>query len=183
MSRRTTTLVLSLLALSCAAKKPVEGPTTTPTTTTTATTAATPAGPPLEFILDPVLRDNDWTAASEALRGKRAIVLVLASWDGASLVQLRLLAPMLRALPADATCMLVAMQPLCDRPLVAAFFDAEENPCLRAIADPTRGRLGDLAKVQAVPSTIVLRADGSLVGVAPGVVDEAAVKAQLEKAR
>lgn len=183
MSRLRSSLTVALLTISCASNKP-GGPIPVPTSVApTATTAAAPAGPPLEFILDPVLRDNDWTAASESLRGKRAIVLVLASWDGASLVQLRLLAPMLRALPADTTCMLVAMQPLGDRPLVAAFFDAEENPCFRAIGDPTRGRLGDLAKVQAVPSTIVLRADGSLVGVAPGVVDEAAVKAQLEKAR
>jgi hypothetical protein len=177
-------LSLALALSACAPKKPVDGPSLAPTATATATakTAANP-GPPLDFILDPVLRDNDWTPASEALRGKPSIVLVLASWDGSSLVQLRLLAPLLRATAKDTNCMLVAMQPLGDRPLVAAFFDAEDNPCLRAIGDPTRGRLGDLAKVQAIPSTIVLRADGTLVGVAPGVVDEAAVKAQLEKAR
>ncbi len=144
---------------------------------------AEPLGPPIDFILDPVLRDAEFQPASEQLRGKRAIVVVVTTWDGSSLVLLRNLAPLLRTLPADTQCMLVAMQPLADRPLISTFFDAEETPCIRAIGDPARARLGDLAKIKVIPATLVLRADGVPVGVAAGVVTAASVKDELEKAK
>jgi hypothetical protein len=184
--KRLVTLggAIALALCACPGAKKVDGPPGAPSPSTSASTVGVaPAGPPLDFILDPVLRDPDWTPASEQLRGKRAVVLVLTSWDSMSLVLLRKLSPLLRTLPSDATCMLVAMQPLADRPIVSAFFDGEETPCLRAIGDPARGRLGDLAKVTVVPSTVVLRADGTLAGVAPGVVEADAVHEELEKAK
>ncbi|GAC1393411.1 MAG: hypothetical protein NVSMB47_00660 [Polyangiales bacterium] len=173
---------LAVMALSCSPPRPASdaappGPTTAPRP------AATVSGPPLDFVLDSVQRDADWAPASEQLRGKRAVILVLTSWDGGSLVLLRTLAPMLRALPPDATCLLVAKQPLADRVLAATLFDAEDTPCLRAMADPTRGRVGDLAKVTIVPATLVLRADGRLVGASPGVVTADTVRAALDAAR
>lgn len=179
-------IALTSIALisSCGAHREATAPSLAKVTPTTAATSKpVDHGPPLDFILDPVQRDPDWTAASEALRGKRAIVLVLTSWDGGSLVLLRELSPLLRTLPSDGACLLVAMQPLSDRTLVAEFFDAEETPCARAIGDPSRGRLGDLSKVTVIPATLVLRADGTMVGVAPGQVKAKEVREVFEQAK
>jgi len=146
-------------------------------------TADAPLGPPLEFVLAPVKRDTDFVPASEQLRGKRAVVLILSSSDGESTALLMRLAPLLRELPPDATCMLVAMEPLENRILAETMMDAEDTPCLRAMADRTRGRLGDLAKVNSVPVTLVLRADGRAVGIAAGMVHPDVVLKELEKAK
>lgn len=140
-------------------------------------------GPPLDFVLDPIRRDDDFPPASEQLRGKRAIVLLLSSSDGSSSALLMRLAPLLRELPPDATCMLVAMEPLENRILAETLMDSEDTPCLRAMGDRSRGRLGDLAKINVVPVTIVLRADGRALGVAAGVVHPDVVRDELEKAK
>jgi hypothetical protein len=145
--------------------------------------ASEPHGAPLDFTLDPVERGDDHTPESVALRGKRAVVVVITTFDFGSQKLLREIGPTLRALPADATCLLVAMQPVGDRVLVQAFLDSEPTPCRRAIGDPARGRLGDLAKINVVPSVLVLRADGSLVGAAVGDVTPEALQAELEKAK
>jgi hypothetical protein len=147
-----------------------------------------PVASAFDLILDPVARDLDWHPASEQLRGKRAIVVALTTYDSASLIQLRELEPLLRALPADVQCLLVAMQPLSERPIVEAYFDkafdaSSGRPCLRAIGDPTRARLGALAALTTVPTTIVLRADGSAVGAAAGLAPIGDVRAALERAR
>lgn len=142
-----------------------------------------PLGPPLEFTLDPIRRDSDFVPASEQLRGKRAVVLILSSSDGESTALLMRLAPLLRDLPPDTTCMLVAMEPLENRMLAEIMMNAEDTPCLRAMADRTRGRLGDLAKVNSVPMTLVLRADGRAVGIAEGMVHPDVVMKELEKAK
>ena len=179
-----TCVALSSAIVACSGHRPVvDPPETKSAPSSTATSKPEDHGPPLDFILDPVARDPDWTAASESLRGKRAIVVVLTTWDGGSLALLRELAPLLRTLPEDGACMLVAMQPLADRPLVAEFFDVEETPCARAIGDPTRGRLGDLAKVTVIPATVVLRADGTLVGAAPGQVKAKEVREVFDRAK
>jgi hypothetical protein len=175
-------LALLLLLTGCPRREP-DAPLATPETKTTTTTKPTERGAPLEFVLDPLDRDFDFHAESEALRGKRAVVLILQSFDVGSLMALRTLAPLLNDLPADATCLQVAMQPIGDRPLIGPFMDAEKTPCRRAIGDPKRGRLGDLAKVKVIPTVIVLRADGTLVGGRAGTFDVADVKALLESAK
>lgn len=152
-------------------------------TTTTAPTAPADRGPPLSFALDPVDRDFDHQPESNALLGKRAVVVLLATWDTGSLMALRTLAPVLNDLPKDATCLEVAMQPIGDRELVAAFLDAEKTPCRRAIGDPKRNRLGDLAAVKVIPAVIVLRADGTVAGTLSGSFAADDVKKLLEKAR
>lgn len=151
----------------------------------TAAPASAPAdrGAPLEFALEPLDRDFDHHPESQALRGKRAVVLVLATYDVGSLLALRTLAPLLNELPKDAACLQVAMQPIGDRPLIGAFMDAEPTPCRRAVGDPKRGRLGDLAKVKVLPTVLVLRADGTLVGGRAGTFDVKDVKALLDDAR
>lgn len=148
--------------------------------------AAGPAadrGPALEFVLDPVERTYEHQAESQALRGKRAVVLLLATWDVGSLIALRQLAPLLNELPKDATCLEVAIQPLGDRELVAAFFDAEKTPCRRAIGDPKRGRLGDLANVKIIPTIVVLRADGTVAGTLAGSYAVEDVRKLLDRAK
>lgn len=140
-------------------------------------------GAPLEFTLDPVERGEDHTPESLALRGKRAVVVVVTTFDFGSQKLLRVIAPTLRALPADASCLVVAIQPITDRVLVQTFLDSEPTPCRRAIGDPARGRLGDLAKIKVVPTVLVLRPDGSLVGAAVGDVTPEALQAELEKAK
>ncbi len=142
-----------------------------------------PHGPPLDFALDPVERESDYTPESLALRGKRAVVIVVTTFDFGSQKLLRVIAPTLRALPADAACLIVAMQPVTDRVLVQTFLDSEPTPCRRAIGDPARGRLGDLGKIKVVPTLLVLRADGSLVGAAVGDVKPEDLQAELEKAK
>jgi hypothetical protein len=158
---------------------------TTPgvTTGTAAAGEAEPHGAPLDFTLDPVERGDDHTPESLALRGKRAVVVVVTTFDFGSQKLLRVIGPTLRALPADATCLVVAIQPMADRVLVQTFLDSEPTPCRRAIGDPARGRLGDLAKINVVPTVLVLRADGSLVGAAIGDVTPEALQAELEKAK
>ena len=51
----------------------------------------------LDFALDPVDKEIDHTPESTQLLGKKAIVLVLQSYDGASLAALRTLEPLARA--------------------------------------------------------------------------------------
>lgn len=140
-------------------------------------------GPPLEFVLDPLDRDYEHRPESEELRGKRAIVVTLATYDVGSLLALRTLAPLLNALPSDVACLQVAMQPIGDRPLIGPFMDAEKTPCRRAIGDPKRGRLGDLAKVKIIPTVLVLRADGTLAGALTGSFSEGDVKKLLDQAK
>lgn len=140
-------------------------------------------GAPLDFVLDPLDRDYEHRPESEVLRGKRAIVLALETFDVGSLVALRTLAPLLNELPADVACLQVAMQPIGDRPLVGPFMDAEKTPCRRAIGDVKRGRLGDLAKITVIPTVLVLRADGTLVGARAGTVTVEEIRALLEQAK
>lgn len=143
---------------------------------------APPPGQPLDFALDPVDKELDHVPESTQLRGRKAIVLVVQSFDGASLAALRALEPLLSDPPKDTACLLVAVQPLSDRAIVRMFFDAIKTPCRRAIGDPKRGRLGDLARVTAIPSVLVLRKDGTLVGGYTGGFDEAQVRGLLAKA-
>jgi hypothetical protein len=145
--------------------------------------AAEPRGAPLDFILDPVERDFEAQPESEVLRGKRAIVLVLTTYDAGSLLALRELAPLFNDLPKDAQCLQVALQPIGDRGLVGPYMDAEKTPCRRAIGDPKRGRLGDLAKIKIVPTVLVLRADGTLAGGISGTITEKAVRELLDHAK
>lgn len=177
-------LSFSLLAAvsACSGPKPA---TATPVTEDKpiATIAAEPHGAPLDFILDPVERDFEAQPESEALRGNRAVVLVLTTYDAGSLLALRELAPLFNALPKDAQCLQVALQPLGDRGLVGPYMDAEKTPCRRAIGDPKRGRLGDLAKIKIVPTVLVLRADGTLAGGISGTITEKAVRELLDRAK
>lgn len=176
-------VLLSLALLGCP-HKPAEtgtGPGAKPTAT--AVTAPKERGAPLEFALEPLDRDYDHHPESEALRGKRAVVLVLATYDVGSLLALRTLAPMLNELPKDVVCLQVAVQPLGDRALISAFMDAEMTPCRRAVGDPKRGRLGDLAKVKVLPTVLVLRADGTLVGGHAGTFEANDVKRLLDEAK
>ncbi|MGZ3418817.1 MAG: hypothetical protein ACXVEE_13175 [Polyangiales bacterium] len=145
--------------------------------------ASEPRGAPLDFILDPLERDFDARPESEVLRGKRAIVLVLTTYDAGSLLALRELAPLLNDLPKDAQCLQVALQPIGDRGIVGPYMDAEKTPCRRAIGDPKRGRLGDLAKIKIVPTVLVLRPDGTLAGGISGTITEKAVRELLEQAK
>lgn len=161
----------------------VDGPGPTAPAPVGTAPAATARGQVLEFVLDPVDREYDHQAESQALRGKRAVVLLLASYDVGSLMALRTLAPMLNDLPKDATCLEVAMQPIGDREIIAAFLDAEKTPCRRAIGDPKRGRLGDLAAVKVIPAVIVLRADGTVAGTLSGSFGAEDVRAVLDKAK
>lgn len=153
------------------------------------TPAATPAekvgdpSAPLDFALEPLDRDFDFHPESEALRGKRAIVLILQSYDVGSLMALRTLSPLLNELPKDVLCLLVAVQPIGDKALIGPFMDAEKTPCRRAIGDPARGKLGDLAKVRIIPTVLVLRADGTLAGGHAGKFEVSDVRALLDKAR
>lgn len=139
-------------------------------------------GAPLDFALDPVDKEIDHTPESTQLLGKKAIVLVLQSYDGASLAALRTLEPLLADLPKETACLLVALQPLTDRAFIGIFFDAIKSQCRRAIGDAKRGRLGDLAKLNVVPAVIVLRKDGTLVGGFTGGFDEGQVRGLLAKA-
>lgn len=179
----------TLLGCSPSAPKPSEPSASTeaeaasPAASNSAVAEAVDHGKPLQFALDPVDRGIDPPPYSLQLRGKRAIVFVIATFDYGSLIQLRRLAPMLQSLPADVRCLVVARQPLNTRALVGKFVDDLEVPCERAIGDPERGRLGDLAPVTVVPSTLVLRADGTLAGAAPGEVSASALRAQLELAK
>lgn len=176
-----TVLLLSLSTASCPARPPEPRLPAAPI----APLPRPPAehGPPLEFVLDPVDRAFEHRAESEALRGHRAVVLLLATYDVGSLMALRTLAPLLGDLPKDAACLQVAMQPLGDRELIGAFFDAEKTPCRRAIGDPKRGRLGDLGSVKVIPAVIVLRADGTVAGSLSGSFGVEDVRALLERAR
>jgi len=140
-------------------------------------------GPPLEFVLDPLERDYEARPESEQLRGKRAIVVTLATYDVGSLLALRTLAPLLNELPKDAVCLQVAMQPIGDRALIGPFMDAEKTPCRRAIGDAKRGRLGDLAKVKVIPTVLVLRADGTLAGARAGNFTLEEIRALLDQAK
>jgi len=69
----------SLALAACSSHPHANGP--SPTDPTHApTTSSKPdeaSGPPLEFVLDPIKRDDDFPPASEQLRGKRAVVLIL----------------------------------------------------------------------------------------------------------
>ncbi len=175
---------LALVVSGCPAPTATDGP-----APASPLAAVNPAGPPkehgpaLDFVLDSVDKSYEHQAESEALRGKRAIVLMLATYDVGSLLALRTLAPLLNELPKDATCLQIAMQPLGDRELVAAFFDAEKTPCRRAIGDAKRGRLGDLAAVKIIPAVIVLRADGSVAGTVTGSFSADDVRKVLETAK
>lgn len=186
---RLATAVRLLLPISCAiALSACPGSRSDGAGAVTPVSSAAPAssvdhGAPLEFVLDPVDRDFEHRPESEALRGKRAIVLLLASWDVGSLMALRTLAPLLNDLPKDATCLQVAMQPIGDRELVTAFMDAEKTPCRRAMGDAKRGRLGDLAQVKIIPAVLVLRADGTLAGAVTGSFGLEHVRALLDKAK
>jgi hypothetical protein len=140
-------------------------------------------GAPLDFVLDPLDRDFEHYSESEVLRGKRAIVLILATYDVGSLLALRTLAPLLNGLPSDAACLQVALQPIGDKPLIGPFMDAEMTPCRRAIGDPKRGRLGDLAKVQLLPTVLVLRADGTLAGARSGTISLEEIRTLLDEAK
>lgn len=175
-------LILAALMLACP-KKRAETSAVDPIATTPTASKTTERGPSLDFALEPLDRDFDHHPESEALRGKRAIVLILQTFDVGSLMALRTLAPLLNDLPKDATCLQVAVQPIADRPLIGPFMDAEKTPCRRAIGDPARGRLGDLAKVKVIPTVLVLRADGTLVGGRAGTFDVADVRALLDRAK
>jgi len=182
--RRRLAWTAVLVALGCSSHPRVTDPSTSePTPSTASSKSDPPPGTPLDFVLDPVKRDDDFPPASEQLRGKRAVVLILSSSDGTSSALLMRLAPLLRELPSDTTCMLVAMEPLENRILAETMMDAEDTPCLRAMADRTRGRLGDLAKINVVPATLVLRADGRLVGAAAGLIHPDQVRIELDKAK
>jgi hypothetical protein len=148
-----------------------------------AATASTDRGKPLQFALDPVERGSDPPPFALQLRGARALVFMVASFDYGSLIQLRKVTPLLRALPSDARCLIVARQPLSSRPLIAGFLASLELPCDGAIADPERDRLGDLAIVGVVPSTLVLRADGTLAAAFASIVEEPVLRGALEAAR
>lgn len=175
---------LIVLAMAGCPTRPSDGPgPLAPITTTSAAAAPGDRGPALDFALDPVERDFEHQPESAALRGKRAVVLLLASYDVGSLMALRTLAPLLNELPKDATCLEVAMQPISDREIVGAFLDAEKTPCRRAIGDAKRGRLGDLATVKVIPAVIVLRADGTVAGTLSGSFAAEDVRALLEKAK
>jgi hypothetical protein len=157
-----------------------------PSASATDATAASPAeahGKPLEFTLDPLDRDAERGPESLALRGKRAVVIVVTTYDFGSQKLLRVLAPTLRALPADAACLIVARQPLGDRVLVQTFLDSEPLPCRRAIGDPARGKLGDLEQVKVVPAVLVLHADGSLADAGAGDVKPEQLERALERAK
>ncbi len=170
----------ALAQAACAPKSVVTEP--SPKAVPTAPEAAIDKGPPWEFALDPVDKEQDHVPESQQLLGKRAVVLVAQSFDGASLAGLRTLEPILAALPPDAACLLVAVQPLGDRAIVGMFFDGIKSPCRRAIGDVKRGRLGDLAKIQVVPTVLVLRKDGTVVGGYGGAFTEKQVRELLEKA-
>ena len=175
--------LLLVLALAGCPRKEPDTAGLPPGPTLAAPEKAADRGAPLDFALEPLDRDYDFHPESEALRGKRAIVLVLQSFDVGSLMALRTLAPLLNELPPDASCLQVAVQPIGDRALIGPFMDAEKTSCRRAIGDPGRGRLGDLAKVRVIPTVLVLRADGTLVGGRAGTFDVADVRALLEKAK
>ncbi len=175
-------LLFVVATMACPAPQPV---TSGPSAQATAASVDTPAarGEPLEFVLDPVDRDYDHTPESQALRGKRAVVLVMATYDVGSLLALRTLAPLLNDLPKDAACLQVALQPVSDRELIGPFMDAEKTPCRRAIGDAKRGRLGDLANVKVIPTVLVLRADGTLAGGIRGTFNLDDVRALLDRAK
>ena len=141
------------------------------------------SGAPLEFVLDPLERDYEHRPEGEQLRGRRAIVVTLATYDVGSLLALRTLAPLLNDLPKDVACLQVAIQPIGDRDLIGPFMDAEKTPCRRAIGDAKRGRLGDLAKVKVIPTVLVLRADGTLAGALTGAFTLEDVRALLDRAK
>jgi hypothetical protein len=145
--------------------------------------ASEPHGAPLDFILDPLERDFEARPESEALRGKRAIVLVLTTYDAGSLLALRELSPLLNDLPSDTECLQVALQPIGDRGIIGPYMDAEKTPCRRAIGDPKRGRLGDLGKIKVVPTVLVLRPDGTLAGGISGTITLKAVRLLLDSAK
>lgn len=182
---RSLLLPAVVFALSgCPAQTTTEGPgPASPIATVSPATAPKDRGPALDFVLDPVEKSFEHQAESEALRGKRAIVLMMATYDTGSLLALRTLAPLLNDLPKDATCLQIAMQPLGDRELVSAFFDAEKTPCRRAMGDAKRGRLGDLAAVKIIPAVIVLRADGTVAGTVSGSFSADDVRKVLETAK
>jgi hypothetical protein len=176
-------LLLAALVAGCPKNQVEAGPGPVPTATAKAGSKPVERGAPLDFALEPLDRDYESQPESTALRGKRAIVLVVATYDVGSLLALRTLAPMLNELPKDAACLQVAMQPSTDRVLISAFMDAEKTPCRRAIGDPKGGRLGDLAKIKIFPTVLVLRADGTLVGGHAGKFEAADVKALLDAAK
>ncbi|MFI5299254.1 MAG: hypothetical protein ACHREM_14260 [Polyangiales bacterium] len=188
-----TIALLGGVGAACAGRHDGPGPAVglsgpSPSTSAAASQTASTPGLALNLTLDPVARDLEWHPASEQLRGKRAIVVAVTTDDGMSLVQLRELEPLFRTLPADVQCLLVAMQPLADRPIVEAYFDkafdpTSGRPCLRAIGDPTRGRLGALSELTVVPTTIVVRADGTAIGATAGFVQLSIVRDALERAR
>src|SRR5439155_18585980 len=111
-------VALLLVALGCSSHPKANGPASSNGDGAGASSHAKsdpPPGAPLEFVLDPIKRDSDFPPASEQLRGKRAVILVLSSSDGTSSALLMRLGPLLRELPPDTTCMLVAMEPLENR--------------------------------------------------------------------
>lgn len=179
---RVLVLATVLSLAGCPRNAPDGGGTTTAAKTADPTKPAD-RGPPLEFVLDPLDRDYEYHAESEVLRGKRAIVITLATYDVGSLLALRTLAPLLNELPKDTQCLQVAMQPIGDRPLIGPFMDAEKTPCRRAIGDAKRGRLGDLAKVKVIPTVLVLRADGTLAGARTGSFTAEDIRALLDQAK
>lgn len=174
-------VVAGAAQLACPSKVATPTPAPAPPEAT-ASPELQPPGQPLDFALDPVDKELDHVPESTALRGRKAIVLVVQSYDGASLAALRALEPLLADPPKDTGCLLVAVQPLADRAIVRMFFDAIQSPCRRAIGDPKRGRLGDLARVTSIPTVLVLRKDGTLVGGYTGGFDEGQVRGLLAKA-
>ena len=176
-------LFLALALFSCTTtNKPVETA-PVPEDKPIAAVVSEPRGAPLDFILDPLDRDFEARPESEGLRGKLAVVLVLTTYDTGSLLALRELGPVLNDLPKGAECLLVALQPIMDRAIIGPFMDAEKTPCRRAIGDPKRGRLGDLAKIKIVPTVLVLRPDGTLAGGISGTITDKGVRELLARAR
>lgn len=122
----------------------------------------TPASP-IDFQYDSVDEDPSRTLSAGRLRGRATVIAFLATYDVASQAQARFLTMVFRGHKPRLNAAAILLDPVENRPLLAAFGQALGLPYPLAIADREliagRGPFGD---AHTVPTTVILDELGRL---------------------
>ena len=151
-SLRLLAVLGASLGQACSSERPaVQAPLTAP-----------PRGTPLHFRYE--LVDGKGVLGSDALRGRPTVVAFVATYDLASQAQARFISGVVRRRGSSVQAAMIVLEPPENRPLAIAFRDALRLPYPVAMGDDAliagEGPFGD---IHAVPSIVVIDAEGRLV--------------------
>lgn len=161
---------LAVLAASCSHSEPAPAVPSSPTLDS--------LGVPVQLAYPSVDGGPDLTSAS--LRGRPSVLVFITSFDLASQAQVRFLSMVKKRHRPEINAAAIALEPAENRLLVSAFRETVGIDYPVALGDDEllagRGPFGD---VRAVPTTVILDAEGRMVAKRAGLLKDDEIEAML----